>query len=407
MKGLLPEMKVKQFAPYSIESVFSYQSPAEIVDDFSMPVRNDLSCGTWDSGSNQELNCHGRVWTAEGGCLEMSLTQILVVEDYEPFRRFICSTLTEKSELEIVGEVSDGLKAVQRAKELQPDLILLDIGLPSLNGIEVARRIRKLLPDSKILFLSQESSVDVVQEALGTGAQGYVVKSDAGSELLEGVDAVLRGEPFVGKRFCAQDFIGGSHAGGSQDVPANSTVAQLQQNIEIPRRDVGFYSDDASLLVDLTQFVETALKAGHAAIVVASGPHRSSLLSRLHAHGVDTAAAMEQGRYISVDAAEALSSFMVDHLPDPVRFLNLLRDLIATAAQAAKGGCVAIFGECVHILWAKGNVEAAIQLEKLGNQLTKSYHVEILCGYHLGAVPGGMDSHIFQQICAEHSAFYS
>jgi DNA-binding NarL/FixJ family response regulator len=110
--------------------------------------------------------------------------------------------LGKRPELQIVGEVTDGLEAVQKVEELQPDLIILDIGLPSLNGIEAARRIRKVSPGSKILFLSQESSVDVVQEALRTGALGYVVKSDAGSELRDGANTVLRGEQFVGGRFC-------------------------------------------------------------------------------------------------------------------------------------------------------------------------------------------------------------
>ena len=89
---------------------------------------------------------------------------------------------------------------------------MLDVGLPSLNGIEVARQIRKLSPKSKILFVSQESSADVVREALGTGAHGYVFKIDAGSELLIGVSAVLRGDQFVSKRFSGQDFVIGSHA---------------------------------------------------------------------------------------------------------------------------------------------------------------------------------------------------
>jgi DNA-binding NarL/FixJ family response regulator len=105
--------------------------------------------------------------------------------------------------LQVIGVASDGLEAIQKAEELQPDLILLDIGLPSLDGIEVARQIRKFSPKSKILFVSQESDADVVQEALGTGAQGYVLKIDAGSDLLEGVNAVLRGERFVGNRFSA------------------------------------------------------------------------------------------------------------------------------------------------------------------------------------------------------------
>jgi len=133
--------------------------------------------------------------------------RVLVVEDYEPFQRFVTSMLEALPELQIVCKVSDGLEAVQKAEELQPDLILLDIGLPSLNGIEVARQIRKLSPESKILFVSQESSADVVRGALGTGAQGFVVKSDARRELLEGVNAVLRGERFVSNRFSGDEFI--------------------------------------------------------------------------------------------------------------------------------------------------------------------------------------------------------
>jgi DNA-binding response OmpR family regulator len=120
-----------------------------------------------------------------------------VVDDYEPFRRFIRSTLRKGPELQIVGETSDGLEAVNKAEELQPDLIVLDIGLPSLNGIEAARRIRKVSPESKIVFMSQESSADVVQEALALGALGYVVKAHAGSELLAAVEAVVRGKRFL------------------------------------------------------------------------------------------------------------------------------------------------------------------------------------------------------------------
>jgi CheY-like chemotaxis protein len=95
-----------------------------------------------------------------------SFVRVLVVEDNEQFRQFLCSALGSKPGLQIVGEVADGLEAVQRAEELQPDLILLDIGLPGLNGIEAGRRIRRLSPKSKILFVSQESSADFVQEAL-------------------------------------------------------------------------------------------------------------------------------------------------------------------------------------------------------------------------------------------------
>jgi DNA-binding NarL/FixJ family response regulator len=126
-----------------------------------------------------------------------SLIRVLVVDDNEPFRRFVRSTLSTKPELNIIGEVSDGLDAVQKALELQPALIVLDIGLPGLNGIEAARRIRKLSPKSTILFLSQESSPEIVQEGLCLGALGYVIKAHAARDLLIAVEAVLRNEQFV------------------------------------------------------------------------------------------------------------------------------------------------------------------------------------------------------------------
>ena len=127
----------------------------------------------------------------------VSLVRVLIVEDFVPFRRFLCSTLGTKPELQVVSEASDGLEAVQKAEELKPDLILLDIGLPSLNGIAAARQIRKLSPESKIIFVSQESSADIIQEALNLGAWAYVLKTRAQSDLPAAVDAVLFGKQFV------------------------------------------------------------------------------------------------------------------------------------------------------------------------------------------------------------------
>ncbi len=99
--------------------------------------------------------------------------------------------------MRVVCEVSDGVEAVQKAVELKPDLILLDIGLPTLNGIEAARRIRKAVPESKIIFATQETSPDIVQEAMMLGAWGYVFKTHAARHLLPAIDAALSGKRFV------------------------------------------------------------------------------------------------------------------------------------------------------------------------------------------------------------------
>jgi DNA-binding NarL/FixJ family response regulator len=132
-------------------------------------------------------------------------TRILVVDDYEPWVRFVRSTLQKCPEFVIVGEASDGLAAVEKAKELRPDLILLDIGLPGLSGIEAARRIPELAPNSKILFVSENRSQHIVKEALRTGAGGYLVKSDAARELLPAISAVLQGMQFVSGSLAGHD----------------------------------------------------------------------------------------------------------------------------------------------------------------------------------------------------------
>lgn len=129
--------------------------------------------------------------------MAISSIRVLVVDDYERWGVFLSTTLLKQPRFHIIGEASNGLEAVQKAHELQPDIILLDIGLPMLNGIEASRQIREVSPASKIVFVSENRSADIAQEALSTGAGGYIVKSDAANELLPAVDALLEGKRFV------------------------------------------------------------------------------------------------------------------------------------------------------------------------------------------------------------------
>jgi DNA-binding NarL/FixJ family response regulator len=122
--------------------------------------------------------------------------KVLVAEDFDPFRELIVSMINSVPDLQVIGEVADGQLAFEKAQELKPDLVLMDIGLPGLNGIESARRIHELLPESRILFVSQETAWDVVKEALGCGC-GYVLKSRAGSDLIAAVEAVLQNGRYV------------------------------------------------------------------------------------------------------------------------------------------------------------------------------------------------------------------
>jgi len=338
-----------------------------------------------------------------------SSIRVLVVEDYASFRRFLVSTMQRRAELQVICEVADGSEAVQKARELQPELILLDIGLPSLNGIEAARQIRKLSPASKILFVSENRYSDVVEEALRLGALGYVVKSNAGRDLLPAVEAVLQGKEFVSASVSVHLFNDRRDEDTADHVSEKKVGPLPPHNAEIVgHHKVVFYSDDRQLLDEVSQFIGAALETGNAAVVAATESHRDGLVRRLQAYGMDIGAAIEQGRYIAVDAADMLSQFIVNGTLDSVRFLEGFGNLLLKAANAAKGEHprVAVFGEGADLLWKRGNVEAAIQDEELCNQLIKRYDVAILCGYSLVNIEGGTDDEIFQRVCVEHSAVY-
>jgi hypothetical protein len=194
------------------------------------------------------------------------------------------------------------------------------------------------------------------------------------------------------------------------DHPQRDLERPELENLEVGRRhEVEFCANDACFVDGFASFIEAALRMGHAAIVIATEPHRISLLQKLTVKGVHVGAAIEQKSYISLDVVETLATFMLNDWPDPVRFMKVAHGLITEAAMDAHG-CgrhVAACGECAPSLLAKGKVEAAIQLEHLWDQIASNSDVDILCGYALNDFRDSESSHVFQRICAEHSAVHA
>jgi CheY-like chemotaxis protein len=306
---------------------------------------------------------------------------VLLVEDFEPFRRVLETLVHQRPDLLIIGEVSDGIDAVQWAKTLQPDLILLDLGLPRLHGIAAAQQIRQLAPHTILLVVSENASADVIRGAFRAGARGYVHKPRILRDLLPAIDAVLRGAYFVSR--------------GIEDRESPSGLR---------RHDVQFYSDDRVFFDRATQFLAPALDAGHAAIVLATPSHRDGLVQRLKVEGADVDTAMHRGIYCSLDAGDALSSIMIHGVPDHRLFRQSLRDLIDSVVRTmtVERPRVVILGECVGLLCAKGDTEAAIGLEQTGNELLVIYDIDILCAYPSKCCPA--HDRAYRRICAEHGA---
>ena len=318
------------------------------------------------------------------------VVRILVVEDHPDWQELLLVKLQEQPNLQVIAVAPDGMEAVQKAGELQPDLVLLDIGLPKVNGIEVAKRLRMVAPGARTLFVSQESSFNIAREAVRLGALGYVHKSHVGSELLPAIRAVLGGTKFFGGGLDAYE------AGDDTD------------DRPLGRHEVQFYSDDGVFLESFSRFIAAALRAGDAAIAIVTNSHWESLLETLRAEGIDIDGAVRQGTYTWMDAQATLSTIMVNGLPDSALFLNDISGFVESSSKAAKGENprVAICGERVGLLWAEGKVDAAIRLEQLCNELRKTHQVDFLCAYAFSLRPG-TDAHAVGSICAEHTTVYS
>ena len=319
--------------------------------------------------------------------------RVLVVEDHELWRRHLCSVLEQTIQWQVVGVAADGVEAVQKAEELKPDLILLDVGLPRLDGIQAARRMLAHDPGSRILLVSEHQSLDIAQAALGAGARGYIVKSDTARDLLLAMEAIVEGKRFMSARLAGRVF----------DVTNDVSVTR-----EMRRHGAGFYSDESSLLNDCARFAEAALNAGTSLIAVLTDSRRDALHQRLRARGIDVDRAIRERRYVPLDVPTLLSRFIVDGRLDEARFWDAASALIMEAARAATRSdpSVAVCGEGAPTLWREGMVDTAIALERLWDDVARTFDVDVFCPYSVEDPGSGEESEAVQAIRAVHSAVH-
>jgi DNA-binding NarL/FixJ family response regulator len=317
------------------------------------------------------------------------VARILVVDDYEPFRRYFCATLEQRHEFQVIGEASDGLEAVQRAQELQPDLVLLDVGLPNINGLEAAAEIRRLAPMTKILFVTQEFTFDLVEAGLRLGASGYVHKLRVQTDLLSAIESVLRGKYFVS----------GVTRGAFGDASPNANAI---------RHEVNFCSDEAVCIESFTDFIHSTLNAGRAAIVIATESRRSAVLQALSTRKWDVGSAIRRGVLRTLDVTEKLSASMLKETIDPVSFFDIAGELIekaAIAAQRQQNPRVGVCRECPPALFKNRDVGQVLRLEQLWGLVAHTSVLDLLCVYSSTSLD--VHASIFERVRAQHSAIYA
>ena len=313
---------------------------------------------------------------------------ILVVDDHESWQRLISATLRKDTRWQVVETASDGVEAIRKAETLQPNLILMDVELPRLDGVEAARRILATNRNVPILFVSAHRSSDIVEAAMGAGARGYVVKAEAGYDLQRAIDLTLQGSRFISPALYG-------HASRPQRDRLSS------------RHEVGFYAEDAGLVDAYAAFAARALCARESVVVIATAAHLAAVRERLFRQGLDVDLAERQHRYSAVNVDGVLASFMVDGSPDETLFWKAATAFVLRAAAEAPERPVNIVacGECAGVLLENGYVEAAIQVEHWCSQMVAAFDLAVFCGYCTSA--GTDDPAVLHRIEQEHSAVCS
>lgn len=160
----------------------------------------------------------------------MATTRLIVADDHQILRQGLVALLGVQSDLEIVGQASDGREAVALARELNPDVIVMDVAMPNLNGIDASRQIVASVPSAKVIILSAHGHQRMIAEALRSGASGYVPKDSAMEELVEAIRAVVAGQRYLGPKVAsvlASEFLESEPRNGHSLTPREREVLQL------------------------------------------------------------------------------------------------------------------------------------------------------------------------------------
>lgn len=315
---------------------------------------------------------------------------VLVVDDYEPWRRRVAAELDKSGRWRVVGECEDGGEAVLEASARKPDLIILDIGLKTMNGVEAARRIIADDPGARILFLTGQQSPEVAEAALATGARAYLLKPEAGGALLRAVEAVAAGARFI-----------------SAGLPPE-VVDAITPPVNGHSHHAAFHSNNAALVYEYARFAENALGRAQPVLIIAPRASLARVREELEARGVQIERAIRAGRYEAFDVESELSKLMPDGRYDRERFRGAAVSMLDNAAKKAGGGRrAAACGEIAPQLWRSGRGDTAIDIERVWDETARATGADVLCGYCVdGARLEERDYTVFRDICALHGAAY-
>ena len=352
----------------------------------------------------------------------MRSIRILIVDDHKAVRHSIRSLLSARAEWFICGEAEDGLDAIEKANSLRPDVVLMDIAMPRMDGVQATKIIRQGVPEAEVVLISQNDLSAGRIQATEIDARDFVSKCDLSRDLLSAIDKV------VSQRFpkIAPDRNGREDSTVAQGLFDSFSMIEnhrLKQNnggrmnrhvhdepwcgllADAAPRDhiVQLYQDEQFLSRAVCRFAVSAINHGEGVILVPTSAHWNALRPRLEAEGVDVQAAQASGQLTVVDADQLLPSFMRDAMPDAPLFLGLAGETIANARGGDRFTKVRWWGEMVNVLWERGDVAASMGLEDLFHKLAHDHEIAIFCSFLMDNFNGEVHARMLPRLGQNHS----
>ena len=306
---------------------------------------------------------------------------MLVVDDHQQVLDRVSTLLSE--DFDVAGVATDGWQALDSVRQIAPDLIVLDINMPRLNGFETMRALKQAGSRAPVVFLSMLDDEDTVGEAFRCGGHGYVLKSQVARDLVMALEQVRHGRLFA---------------------PSLTSLFHLTASPGVEHA-MQLYGDSSTFVDGLATFFDLALERGDATCVITSSDVREGLETRLRNRGWDVGGSSGLNRYLAVDSAAAISRFMRNGLPDVDVLAEIAAELDQYRRDVTEGGTgrLTIFGDMSMSLIENGEANAAIALESLWTSLTHSLPFFTLCGYTTGCFHGH-EPDLWSGVCGQHWA---
>ncbi|MGB8988834.1 MAG: response regulator [Candidatus Sulfotelmatobacter sp.] len=320
----------------------------------------------------------------------MSSIKVLIVDDRAQFRRMVRSLIDSQPKYRICGEAGDGIEAIEKVRQLHPHLVLMDINMPRMDGLEATRIIRRENPDCHVVIVTQNDAAVAREQARSVDANGFVTKFDLIRDLLPEMGRVVMGNNRSGgeKKNVAVD--GEPWRGLLSGAAPRDHIVQL-------------YQDEQFLNRAVCRFAAAAIANGEGIILVPTIAHWDAFRPRLESEGVDVNAAEKRGQLTIVDADNLLPTFMRDGMPDSPVFMGLAANVVSQARGDGRYPKVRWWGEMVNILWERGDVAASMNLEDLFDQLANEQDIAIFCSFLMDNFNGDVHARMLPRLSENHS----